>query len=267
MAAEAAPKPHRLVVDLGNTRLKWAAVAPDGTRGPAVAVAVDDEPAWAASLAHAPGSAAAHWTIASVRPPAAEALARWLTTQRPDASVRWFRSAADVPVAHRLARPAATGVDRALGVCQALHEQGGRGPGLVVSCGTAITVDRVGADGGWQGGAIAPGWRVLALALNQATAQLPVANLEDADQATIPALGDETRSALRAGLYWGQVGAVRELITRQRADLDGPSWIVWTGGDASWLARAVLGPGATIRPDLVLDALARLGFAAPSERP
>jgi hypothetical protein len=58
------------------------------------------------------------------------------------------------------------------------------------------------------------------------------------------------------------VGAVRELLARQSEGMDqgGPPWVVWTGGDAPALARAVDWPGARVVPDLVLHGLAAVAF-------
>ena len=102
-------------------------------------------------------------------------------------------------------------------------------------CGTAITVERITADGVWQGGAIAPGLGQTARALNLMTAQLPFIELSQ----TPPAWGRGTVDSLKAGIFWGIVGAVRELLARQEADLGRDPWVVWTGGDArSWPRRS-----------------------------
>ena len=133
------------------------------------------------------------------------------------------------------------------------------GPGLVVSCGTAITVERISEQGIWQGGAIAPGLGVSRRRLAQSDRQLPLVELHQAP----PHWGASTRPALEAGVFWGTVGAVRELLDRQTADLGSDPWVIWTGGDAALLAGAVAGSEARIEPDLVLLGLA-VGFARRS---
>ena len=134
----------------------------------------------------------------------------------------------------------------------ALHLAGR--PGLVVSCGTAITVERISKQGIWQGGAIAPGLRVAARALHNQTAMLPLVELHQAP----PHWGASTRPAVEAGVFWGTVGAVRELLDRQTADLGSDPWVIWTGGDAALLAGAIAGSDARIEPDLVLLGLCRV---------
>jgi type III pantothenate kinase len=127
----------------------------------------------------------------------------------------------------------------------------------VVLCGTAVTVERVSKEGVWQGGAITAGLGLAARALHLQTAQLPQIALA----AIPPAWGDSTRPAIEAGVFWGVVGAIRELLRRQEAGMIEPPWVVWSGGDAEVLARSVDWPGATVVPELVLRGLARQGFS------
>ena len=63
--------------------------------------------------------------------------------------------------------------------------------GLVVLCGTAVTIERVAADGTWQGGAIAAGLSMTARALHLLTAQLPLVDPREAPPAVPEAAADE----------------------------------------------------------------------------
>ena len=67
--------------------------------------------------------------------------------------------------------------------------------------------------------------------------------------------------ALESGVYWGVVGAIRELLARQADDMMGDPWTVWTGGDAPLLAGSIAGNDARIEPDLVLIGLAGIATA------
>ncbi len=217
----------RIVADVGNSRIKWGRLASDGSLAATIALPRDDPDAWSRALA-AWGlgeSAEPAWTIASVNPPVAERLIAWLSQTRGITRVRVIPTAVEVPVPHALATPRTTGADRALTVLAALGRHPEAGPGQVVSCGTAVTVERIGADGVWQGGAIAPGLGAVARALNESTAQLPRVTVGGS-----PPLpwGDATESALAAGIFWSVVGALRELTaapvrglgTPPLADLD-----------------------------------------------
>ena len=243
----------RLVADLGNSRLKWALVALEGKLGATVALPLDDPAAWAEAWDawNLGAGAATDWVISSVNPPLADRLARFLLG-RGVTRVRWCQSVIDVAIDHVVTELHTGGADRALAVVGALARKRGHGPGIVVSCGTAITVERVSEDGVWQGGAIAAGFRLIAQSLHKGTAQLPLIELgehppEPFGRATVP--------SLEAGIFWGVVGTVRELVTRQEAGRTSPGWRIWTGGDAVALAPWVDGEGAEVAPHLVLEGL------------
>ena len=241
----------RIVADLGNSRLKWGRVDPDGRLGVTVALPTDDLSAWAATWDdwRLSGSRSA-WSVSSVNPPLAERFGRFLADRGVD-DVRWYRSVAEVPVRHDLELTDTGGADRAFAVVAALARHQGRGPGLVVMCGTAIVVERISPEGVWQGGAIAPGRGPMAKALHLLTAQLPEVVPREAPEP----FGRSTVPSLEAGVFWGVVGAIRELLTRQAAGLDPAPWLVWTGGDAATFARWVEWPGAEVVPHLVLEGL------------
>jgi type III pantothenate kinase len=247
----------RIVADLGNSRLKWGRVGAGDRLEQAIALPLDDVDAWAEAWERwkPAGSEPSAWAIASVNPPLAERLDAFLK-EHGHTGTTWYRSAAQVPIRHALERAETAGADRALAVVAALAMHPAGRPGLVVSCGTAITIERVAADGTWQGGAIAPGLGLSARALHLLTAQLPLIH----PPAGPPAWGGSTRSAIEAGLLWGAVGAVRELLARQAVGLGPDPWLVWTGGDAALLSPWIDWKDVQIVPDLVLDGLARVAF-------
>jgi type III pantothenate kinase len=246
----------RVVVDLGNSRLKWGRLGADGRLVETIALPLGRPRAWGAAWEKwsRDVSGPSAWAISSVNPPVADRLGRFVD-ERGEASVRWFRSAAEVPVRHALEHPETAGADRAFAALAAGDLMPRGRSGLVVSCGTAITVERITDQGLWQGGAIAPGPGLAARALHLHTALLPAVELRGV---LPPTWGSSTRPAMEAGVFWGSVGAVRELLTRYCADLGGDPWIIWTGGDAALFAGAVAGTGAHIEPDLVLIGIARI---------
>lgn len=257
------------VVDIGNSRLKWGEVDGSGALGRASASPVDRPELWprfrdSRRLADGCDPRIA---VSSVNPRVAARFQEFLDEQwAGEAAPRtiWFRSAADVPIPHRLEKPESAGADRALAVAAVLSEIPDGRPGLVVSCGTAVTIERITPDRVWQGGAITPGLWLAARALNQNTAQLPLIEVGRPPAAW----GNSTRPALEAGVFWGVVGGVRELLGRQAADLPGSPWTVWTGGDAEAVAAMVAGPGAIVTPHLVLHGLIRAsGMARPTREP
>lgn len=253
----------RVVVDIGNTRIKWALLDEAGCLVQRQARDIPPELSasgaeWLGSRDQWTGSGRAEWAFSSVNPPVAEVFREWLPTIEASEG-RWYRSAADVPMTMRVLRPTQAGADRALAVLAASSLAASRGDGLVISCGTALTIERIDATGIWEGGAIAAGLEMVSSAMQRRTAQLPRVEVGG----EVPAWGGETESAMKAGAFWGTVGALRELIARQ----GDRSWRIWTGGHASLLAPHVEGRATAPRivPDLVLRGLAIAAFGAPAE--
>jgi type III pantothenate kinase len=254
----------RVVADLGNSRLKWGRQDEAGRLAETIALPLDDPSAWAAAWSawSQRGESDSWWGVSTVNPPVADRLEEFLRAQRIP-RVTWIRSAAEVPVPKDVEGADTGGSDRALAVFGATRIIRPNRPGLVVMCGTAITVERITTEGVWQGGAIAPGLGQTARALNLMTAQLPFIELSRIP----PAWGRGTEDSLKAGIYWGIVGAVRELLARQENDLGRDPVVVWTGGDAELLAPAIFGAAAHIEPNLILEALSRVVFGEPPALP
>ncbi len=98
-----------------------------------------------------------------------------------------------------------------------------KGPCVVVSMGTAITVDVVNARGEFSGGLIAPGLRLMARVLHEHTALLP--EVEPVRRRS--PLGRDTREAIQAGISLAAEGLIRTALVRHRGRVFG------TGGDAA----------------------------------
>jgi type III pantothenate kinase len=244
------------VADVGNSRLKWARVVAAGQLAEKVALPLEPD-AWkdAWSQSTVLGQQPTWWTISSVNPPIATQLAEILQS-RPIAGMTWFQAACEVPILMAVEGAEVGGADRALGVLAGLKLMPAGRPGLVVSCGTAITVERVSDQGVWHGGAIAPGLGTMARALHLRAAQVPSIDTRQFDPLhPPPAWGPGTIASLAAGTFWGTVGIIRELLSRQASDMEGDPWVIWAGGDAMLLAPYVSGEDATIEPNLVLVGL------------
>ena len=89
------------------------------------------------------------------------------------------------------------------------------GAAVVVDCGTATTVDAVGPDGAFLGGAIAPGLELGLDALASRTARLPRIELRTPARA----IGRDTVSAILAGSVLGYQALVTGLTERVRMEL------------------------------------------------
>jgi len=189
------------------------------------------------------------WFLASVNRPGATRLIDWLSVHRPDDLVTLL-SAGDLPLVVRLERPDMVGIDRLI---DAVAVNQVREPGrsaVIVDVGTAITVDLVAADGAFLGGSILPGLRMSARALNEFTDLLPLVDISELSEPP-PALGASTEAALRSGLFWGTVGAIRQLIEQLGHDAGDHPQIFLTGGAGAAVAE-LLGPDAQFVPHITL---------------
>jgi type III pantothenate kinase len=193
------------------------------------------------------------WHVASVHREGTQILTEWIAGQRPDDDVRVL-SYRDLPIDVRVDFPERVGLDRLAAAVAANARRDAARPAIVVDAGSAITVDLVSADGAFCGGVILPGFRMAAEALFGAADQLPLALL--APEAELPAVvGRNTEAAIKSGLFWGAVGAVRELIERMAGELDTPPQVFVTGGDLRQLAEHI-GHGARFVPNMVLAGIA-----------
>jgi len=174
-----------------------------------------------------------------------------------DAILKLFRlkalavsPALDLGLTVALRNPDEVGADRLVNAVAAY--QGG--PLLVLDFGTATTVDAISADGVYLGGAIAPGVAISMEALFSRTARLPRIDMAPPQSA----IGDSTLQAIRSGIYYGTLGATRELCERIGAELRARDHkapkVIATGGLSRWLPAAELGITAVV-PDLTLQGL------------
>jgi type III pantothenate kinase len=88
----------------------------------------------------------------------------------------------------------------------------------------------VNAEGKMEGVSIAPGLKTAVKSLFSQTAQLPEVPLEMPEFN----LGTDTVSAIQAGILWGYVGMVKEMISRVKQDKNGDLQVA-TGGLSSIL--------------------------------
>lgn len=121
---------------------------------------------------------------------------------------------------------------------------------VVVTCGTATTIDTLSSDGVFIGGMILPGLRLMANSLAGNTAQLP-----DIGQMTenIPAFATNTISAIRNGCMTAQAGAIEHAVTAHATHLDNVRCIL--SGGAAKLVMPYLSIPAQIVDNLVLIGL------------
>lgn len=210
-------------------------------------------------------SASTRWSIGTVHRGAGDLLVTTISARAKQLGVTWpvrRLTYQDIPLPIRVDEPSLTGIDRLLAAVAANSLRAPDRPAIVVDLGTAITVDLVETDGGFAGGAILPGIGMAGRALADQTDALPHIVLEHTN--TPPAaLGKTTRGCIEAGLFWGTVGAVAELVSQLSINLPAQPEIFITGGAGRAVADS-LGKISHVRyvPHLVLAGIALLDNVA-----
>jgi type III pantothenate kinase len=182
------------------------------------------------------------WSIASVHRPAAARLAQWLEAR--NVSRVQLLTHKDLPISITLTRPDRVGLDRLANAVAANRLRAENQPALVIDFGSAITVDLVSESGAFAGGAILAGIAMSARALHEFTDLLPLVEVTEPPAV----LGTSTRAAMSSGLYWGAVGAVRELVARMAGPIR--PQVLLTGGGAPEFAT-ILGKDSDEPPQFV----------------
>ena len=192
------------------------------------------------------------WYVASVFQESAAALEDWVAAAFPTSPYRVF-SNDDFPIRLCVEFPQQVGSDRVAAAVAVNRLRHPVRPAIFVDAGTAITVNAVNAEGDFLGGAILPGTTTSGRALAKETDQLPEIRVT-ADELP-PALGRNTRQSISSGIFWGSVGAVKELIPRiaKDAGFAEPQLFV-TGGFGPALSEQ-LGPQAEYVSHLVLSGI------------
>lgn len=276
-----APSVHLIAVDVGNSRVKVGRFdrSPDceaAALGGLLPIAGSALPEPAETLAFgtpqqadaieqelqawltATDDALPQIVVASVNRSQSEAFRQRIERLVPDQAIEARELiGTQLPIEIRVDAPEKVGIDRLLAAMAANRLRHPGRPAVVVDLGTAITVDLIAGDGGFEGGAILPGIGMAARALNEQTDALPAHHMRELDDAP-DAVGKSTDRAIQAGLFWGAVGAVREIIARQADRLTQSPHVFLTGGAAPSVGRLLAGPNYTVRftPDLVLSGIA-----------
>ena len=122
---------------------------------------------------------------------------------------------------------------------------------LIVSAGSALTVDALNADGQFLGGIIVPGLHMMREALARSTAQV------GHQYGHIRNYPNTTADAVETGLVAACTGAIETMLSRMRSLGGTPPRGFLTGGDAATL-QSFLPPIFEVIPALVLEGVYHL---------
>lgn len=126
--------------------------------------------------------------------------------------------------------PREVGADRLVNAVAAYQKH--RRALIVVDFGTATTFDYISPNGEYMGGAIAPGLGIASEALFMRASKLPRVELVKPKHA----VGKNTVHSMQAGIIFGYVGLVDEIVRRMKEEVGTDPRVMATGGLAPLIA-------------------------------
>ena len=145
----------------------------------------------------------------------------------------FFTHETPVPIVNKYQSPETLGRDRlaaAVGALKAYPQINV----LVIDVGSSITYEFISNSGEYLGGAISPGIRMRAKALNTFTDQLPLVNT-DIDNILI---GNNTETSLKSGIVNGTIAEINGMIASFFQSYENIQ-IILTGGDAYYFEKSL----------------------------
>lgn len=250
-----------LLIDSGNSRVKWAAYLSAGdesvfTVGDAIDRAQPDYVERLSGLLSQVGSDAVIF-VSDVAASASSSVVDQIRALRPNAhlvSVMSTESGFGVSNCYR--DVGTLGSDRWTALIGARH--GLSGDVIVLDCGTAITVDAMTASGRFIGGMILPSAWLAEQALSDGTTLIDRQNWRSDDDPK--SLGQSTGSCVQLGASAAALGGVKMAVEIAAHELSNNYSVIVTGGDALIYIDALSG-AAIHDPALVLRGLAVIADA------
>jgi len=249
------------VVDVGNSRMKWGRCSPQGI-GAMATLPLDDTVAWSAQLSAWQPRPGSRWLLAGVNPEPLEKLVGFL--KEANQSVQVLSDYRDVPIDVDVLEPSGVGIDRLLNALAVLSRRQAKTASVIVSVGSAVTVDVLDESGVFRGGAILPGLRLMAQALHDYTAKLPPVEVRE-PKTSLP--GRSTTEAMVLGIHNAVVGGIALLVHRYRAGFGiGDLWL--SGGDGPLIVESLRqqlrhsGLATSLWPEMTLEGIRLAGDRA-----
>jgi len=248
------PSRYNLLVDIGNTFIKWGRYRVSGN-GSADDNCIESGHALLGEMPSLAGVWSRHppphrAVIANVGGTRARATMIRVLEIWPNAPQHWVVSErVQCGVRNGYRNPAQLGPDRWAAMIAARRIVG-ENPVLVVVCGTATTIDFVTATGEFTGGVIMPGIGMMIRSLHKGTAALPDADGQYTDHP------QQTVDAIVSGCQHAQAGAVERIYRLHEGSHAGLICLI-SGGASKALAPRLSIP-FRLTENLVLEGLHRI---------
>ena len=249
-----------LLVDLGNSRLKWASYQ-NGQLGSVGSLKYDGEnlatlmsAEW--SRLPVPGKICVSSDVDSRL---TAVLSQWVEKQWATAAHIIAPKDHAYGVKNAYQDPLQLGSDRWAALVAVRNNI--KGAAIIIDCGTAITIDVMNAEGEHLGGVIIPGIQMMQQSLFQGTHKIN--ETDEKNERVLAALGRNTREGVRSGIHTAVIAFINEMIsdatkqtkqTKQQTKTEKMTPVI-TGGDAEVLLP-FLDNNVIHKPTLVLEGLA-----------
>jgi type III pantothenate kinase len=241
-----------LVIDVGNSRMKWGLNGPHGWT--ALGVTPNSDIGTLAlrdwhSLPRPSRAVGVNVAGEAARVRVEGQLMRWRLVPE------WLSACASAcGVTNQYARPSQLGADRWASLVAAWRRSNASDifpPAcVVVNAGTAVTIDALDEQGVFRGGLILPGMRLMLQALAENTASLKSA------PGAFRVFPDNTADALHSGAMQAICGAVEQM--RRQIDTNPAQVRVYLAGGAAMEIAPHLNPPVEVAANLVLEGVLAL---------
>lgn len=244
-----------LLIDIGNSRLKWA--WSDASTWQTGAVAIDNKPTEAlmASVGEPHGMPQKVGIVSVASKEVINGMTHFIQNQWRVEPIMVESIAEQAGVRNGYKDPAQLGNDRWAALVAARAETSS--PVCVIGCGTAITVDAMNERGEFIGGTIFPGLELLRQSLGRGTA-----GIENASGSDNSCQATSTANAVIGGTLFGLAGAINKMVAEHHNVLGNNCVNILTGGSAEMVAP-LLDFAVKSFPDLVLQGVKRIIEAQP----
>jgi type III pantothenate kinase len=248
-----------LVIDVGNTRLKWAWLTSTGLSDQQAIVHRDAKPGiWTAAVFES-GQKPSRVLISNVAGPKMAKTLTQLAKKEFGVKVQFVTAAQEF---HGLTNgyldPTLLGADRWLALIGAWTLA--RSALCVVDAGTAVKVDSVDGQGQHLGGLIAPGIHMMREALMNHTSDIAKA-AEHSTPSLAGVLANNTVGAVSRGAVFALAGMADRAAEVIEQSTGAKPKLFITGGDAGMITGIMRAHGEIV-PDLVLQGLAVIASQA-----
>ena len=226
-----------LVIDIGNTRVKWG-VFEEGKLLRAGSEIDSDNPLE---------------NVMSFRKIIVSSVRESYDLDLPKSKTVFFDRKTSIPLLLDYQTPETLGLYRIAGAV-GVHAELPNLDCLLIDAGTCVTFDLVTKEAVFKGGVIAPGLQMRLSAMHKFTGKLPKVAIQGEEDLNYPA--KSTVSSMKAGALLGIKHEIQGYISHLKEDFP-DLHVILSGGDASYFESKIKAP-IFVRPEIILTGLNRI---------